>query len=480
MPDAVKNQSAWFAPSPLAYQRRVSREVRIGNKFVGAQHPILVQSMATTETMDTEATVAQCLRMAAVGCELLRITAPTPKHAANLKNIRAALNAKGCDLPIVADNHYMPEAAMEAALHVEKVRVNPGNFADSKRFAVAEYSDAEYFEELERIEERFTPLVRRCKDLGRAMRVGTNHGSLSDRIMNRYGDSPLGMVESALEFLRIARKNAYHDIILSMKSSNPKVMIQAYRLLVLRMDQEGMDYPLHLGVTEAGDGEDGRIKSAVGIASLLEDGIGDTVRVSLTEDPELEMPFAYRLANRYPENPSRSRLFEGVDAAGLGASWIAGHPITEYKARESRACALGPFSIDRTKTVRVITAAPHKPSDWERNWRAFIDYRFGAGQNDIHPEAYLFSIKDAADIEGLKKFAAQAKPAGLAVLARFDLSEAWGLAADCPWGHDCPAPAPGRPKCCHSPETVSADARHRRPRPVPDAGIFPSPGSPAL
>jgi len=429
MSDAVKNKLSWFAPSPLFYQRRIAREVRIGNKLVGGRHPILVQSMATTETMDTEATVAQCLRMAKVGCELLRITAPTPKHAANLKNIRAALNAAGCDLPIVADIHFMPEAAMEAALHVEKVRVNPGNFADTKRFAVAEYSDQDYREELERIEERFTPLVKRCKDLGRAMRVGTNHGSLSDRIMNRYGDSALGMVESALEFLRIARKNDYHDILLSMKSSNPKVMIQAYRLLVQRMDEEGMDYPLHLGVTEAGDGEDGRVKSAVGIATLLEDGIGDTVRVSLTEDPEFEMPVAYRLANRYPGNPSRSNLFEGVDKESLGKIWIQDHPITEYRPRESRPCAMGPFSIDRKTTVRVITAAPHKPSDWERNWRSYIDYRFGTGQNDIHPEAYLFSIKEAADLEGLAKFHAQAKPAQLAVVARFDLSEAWDLGA---------------------------------------------------
>jgi (E)-4-hydroxy-3-methylbut-2-enyl-diphosphate synthase len=421
---------AWFAESPLFYRRRKSREVKIGNKWVGGSHPILVQSMATTDTMDTGATVAQCLRMAAVGCELLRITAPTPKHSANLKNIRQALNRAGCDLPIVADIHFMPEAAMEAALHVEKVRVNPGNYADTKRFAVKDYSDEAYADELRRIEERFSPLARRCKELGRAMRVGTNHGSLSDRIMNRFGDTPLGMVESALEFLRIARGLDYHDIILSMKSSNPKVMIQAYRLLVMRMDEEGMDYPLHLGVTEAGDGEDGRIKSAVGIASLLEDGIGDTVRVSLTEDPELEMPVAYRIANRYPEAPSRGSLFEGVDAGRLGAAWISGHAITEFQARQSRPCALGPFSIDRSKTVRVISAAPHKASDWERNWRSYIDYRFGSGDNDISPEAFLFSVKDADDLQGLKKFHAQAAPAKLAVLARFDLADAWAMAPE--------------------------------------------------
>jgi (E)-4-hydroxy-3-methylbut-2-enyl-diphosphate synthase len=428
----MKTKSRWFAPSALAYQRRLTREVRVGNKFIGGAHPILVQSMCTTETMDTEATVEQSLRMAKFGCELIRITAPTPKHAANLKNIRAALNAKGCQLPIVADIHFMPDAAMEAALHVEKVRINPGNFADTKRFAVAEYSDADYREELERIEERFAPLVRRCKELGRALRVGTNHGSLSDRIMNRYGDTPLGMVESALEFLRIARKHEYHDIVLSMKSSNPKVMIQAYRLLVERMDEEGMDYPLHLGVTEAGDGEDGRIKSAVGIAALLEDGIGDTVRVSLTEDPEFEMPVAYRLANRYPANPSRSRLYSSADELALGSAWMLQHPSTQYVRRAGGECKLGEFNLHDKALVRVFTHAPHKASQWEKNWRYFVDYRFGTGDSLIHPEIMLFSVRDADDVEGVKNFMGQSKAAKLPCVARFDLSDAWELSPGCP------------------------------------------------
>lgn len=432
MSDTIKNKPVWFAPSPFSYRRRPTREVRVGNKFIGGGHPILVQSMCTTETMDTEATVAQSLRMANAGCELIRITAPTPKHAANLKNIRAALNAKGCFIPIAADIHFMPEAAMEAALHVEKIRVNPGNFSDTKRFMVAQYSDIEYQDELDRIEERFTPLVKRCKALGRAMRVGTNHGSLSDRIMNRYGDTPLGMVESALEFLRIARKIDYHDLVLSMKSSNPKVMIQAYRLLVERMDEEGMDYPLHLGVTEAGEGEDGRIKSAVGIATLLEDGIGDTVRVSLTEDPEFEMPVAYRVANRYPENPSCSRLFEGVDSEALGISWISSHPSVRYRRRSSDECKLGKFNLHDKSLIRVFSHAPHKASEWEHNWRYFADYRFGKGDSLIHPEIMMFGVRDVADVEGIKNFMKQSVAAKLPVVVRFDLADAWNLAAKCP------------------------------------------------
>src|ERR1700677_2209082 len=230
--------------SPLAYARRKTRVVPVGDRFIGGEHPILVQSMCTTDTPDTEATVAQNPRMVAAGCELVRITAQTPRHAANLQAIREALWAKGCRTPIVADIHFMPEAAMVAALHVEKVRINPGNFADTKRFAVKEYSDQQYDDEIKRIEERFTPLVLRCKELGRAMRIGTNHGSLSDRIMNRYGDTPRGMVESALEFLRIGRSLDYHAMVLSMKSSNPKVMVQAYRMLARAMDAEDMEYPL--------------------------------------------------------------------------------------------------------------------------------------------------------------------------------------------------------------------------------------------
>ena len=287
-----------FCPDLFSYRRRHSREVMVGKVGVGGDNPIRVQSMLTCDTMDTDACIRQTLDLVAVGCEIVRITAPTVKDAANLQHIVAGLRAQGCDVPIVADIHFKPEAAMEAAKWVEKVRVNPGNYADSKKFKIVEYTDEQYAAELGRIRERFSPLVRFCQERRVALRIGTNHGSLSDRIMNRYGDTPLGMVESALEFARIARDLGHHDFIFSMKASNPKVMIEAYRLLVARLDELGPDwnYPIHLGVTEAGDGEDGRIKSAIGIGSLLHDGIGDTIRVSLTEDSVHEIPVAQRLA----------------------------------------------------------------------------------------------------------------------------------------------------------------------------------------
>ncbi|MBV9897722.1 MAG: (E)-4-hydroxy-3-methylbut-2-enyl-diphosphate synthase [Chloroflexi bacterium] len=289
-----------YTASRFAYTRRKSREVQIGAVAVGGNQPIRVQSMTTTRTQDVEGTLAQTIRLVEAGCEIVRITAPTTADAKAIGEIKRRLRGKGINVPLVADIHFSPAAAMEAAEHVEKVRVNPGNFADQKFFRVREYSDEDYAAEIERIEERFAPLVVKCKERGVAMRIGSNHGSLSDRIMNRYGDTPAGMVESALEFVRIARKHDYHEIVLSMKASNPKVMIQAYRLLVARMDEEGMDpYPLHLGVTEAGLGEDGRIKSAVGIGALLDDGLGDTVRVSLTEEPEAEVPVAQRLVAPY-------------------------------------------------------------------------------------------------------------------------------------------------------------------------------------
>jgi (E)-4-hydroxy-3-methylbut-2-enyl-diphosphate synthase len=312
-------------PSLYRFQRRATRVVQAGNVAIGGENPVRVQSMITCDTMDTEASIQQTLDLVAVGCEIVRITAPTVKDAANLQHIVAGLRARGCDVPIVADIHFKPEAAMEAAKWVEKVRINPGNYADSKKFAVKEYTDDQYAAELERIRERFSPLVKFCKEHGRALRIGTNHGSLSDRIMNRYGDTPLGMVESALEFARIAREHDYHNFVFSMKSSNPKVMIEAYRLLVARLqeldverwtldvgrlpkaaekrppsnaaDANSWAYPIHLGVTEAGDGEDGRIKSAIGIGSLLNDGIGDTIRVSLTEDSVHEIPVAMALVN---------------------------------------------------------------------------------------------------------------------------------------------------------------------------------------
>ena len=305
--------------SPFSRRRRQTREVVIGDPrnggvIVGGDHPIVVQSMITCDTMDTAECVKQTLELVAVGCQLVRITAPTVKDAANLRNIVEELRQRGCQVPIVADIHFKPEAALEAVKWVEVVRVNPGNYADSKKFATKEYTDDQYTAELKRIEEKFTPLVLECRRLNRALRIGTNHGSLSDRIMNRYGDTPLGMVESALEFAQICRRHGFHNFKFSMKSSNPKVMIECYRLLVARLDQEGSDwnYPIHLGVTEAGEGEDGRIKSAIGIGSLLCDGLGDTIRVSLTEDSPREIEVCRDLLAQIPvltvEAPERGSV----------------------------------------------------------------------------------------------------------------------------------------------------------------------------
>jgi (E)-4-hydroxy-3-methylbut-2-enyl-diphosphate synthase len=294
-----------YCESLTRYKRLKTLEVKIGDLLLGNGHPIRVQTMTTTDTMDTLATVEQTIRCIEAGAELVRITAPSKKEAENLLEIKKELRRRGYAVPLVADIHFTPNAAEIAARIVEKVRVNPGNYVDKKKFELIEYSDADYAEEIERIRERFTPLVKICKEYGTAMRIGTNHGSLSDRIMSRYGDTPMGMVESAMEFLRIARAESYHNIVLSMKSSNPQVMVQAYRLLVQTMQQEfGNSYPLHLGVTEAGDGEDGRIKSAIGIGTLLEDGIGDTIRVSLTEDPEFEIPVCRDLVKRYQTQPA--------------------------------------------------------------------------------------------------------------------------------------------------------------------------------
>src|SRR5271156_4571918 len=296
-----------FCESPFFYHRRKTREVIIGNPknggvIIGGDHPVVKQSMLTCDTMDTTLCVRQTLELVAVGCQLVRITAPTVKDAANLQHIVAELHKLGCHVPIVADIHFKPEAAMEAVKWVEVVRVNPGNYADSKKFAVKEYNDEQYAAELKRIEDKFTPLVVEAKKLRRCLRIGTNHGSLSDRIMNRYGDTPLGMVESALEFARICRQHDFHNFKFSMKSSNPKVMIECYRLLVTRLNKEGSDwnYPIHLGVTEAGEGEDGRIKSAIGIGSLLCDGLGDTIRVSLTEDSPREIEVCTDLLAQIP------------------------------------------------------------------------------------------------------------------------------------------------------------------------------------
>ena len=297
-----------YCNSLTQYSRYKTREVNVGSIPLGGNNPIRIQSMTTTDTMDTIATVEQTIRMVDAGCEYVRITAPSKLEAQNLANIKKELQNRGYNVPLIADIHFTPNAAEIAARIVEKVRVNPGNYADRKKFENIEYTEGAYEAELERIRNKFSPLVKICKEYGTAMRIGTNHGSLSDRIMSRYGDTPLGMVESALEFVRICEDLNYHEIILSMKASNPQVMVQAYRLLINKMEEEGMNYPLHLGVTEAGGGEDGRVKSALGIGSLLEDGIGDTVRVSLTEDPEFEAPVAIDLVNRYKERASHESI----------------------------------------------------------------------------------------------------------------------------------------------------------------------------
>jgi (E)-4-hydroxy-3-methylbut-2-enyl-diphosphate synthase len=330
----VGSSSKIYCPSLTHYQRRKTIEVKIGDVPLGGNNPIRVQSMTTADTMDTAKTVAECIRLIEAGSEYIRITAPSVKEAENLKNIKNELRKMGYAVPLIADIHFTPNAAELAARIVEKVRINPGNYADRKRFEVIDYTESEYQAELERIREKFIPLIKICKEYGTAMRIGTNHGSLSDRIMSRYGDNPLGMVESALEFLRIAEEENFYNIVLSMKSSNPQVMVQAYRLLVQRLDEEGLKpYPLHLGVTEAGDGEDGRVKSAVGIGTLLEDGLGDTVRVSLTEDPEYEIPVAKKLVNRYIQRAEKAL------------------PIPEIQLENY---PINPFSYTRRETKEVF------------------------------------------------------------------------------------------------------------------------------
>lgn len=334
-----------YCNSLTSYSRFLTREVKIGDLLLGGQNPIRVQSMTTTDTMDTKATVEQSIRMIKAGCELVRITAPSLNEAKNLEIIKKELVARGYNTPICADIHFTPNAAEWAARVVEKVRVNPGNYADKKKFETIDYTDAGYEAELERIRNRFTPLVKLCKEYGTAMRIGTNHGSLSDRILSRYGDTPLGMVESALEFLRICEENNYHNIVLSMKASNTQVMVQAYRLLVAKMIETNRNYPLHLGVTEAGDGEDGRIKSAVGIGTLLEDGLGDTIRVSLTEEPEFEIPVAKILADRYTQRKNSVSIPE----LRTSNNDLPYHPF-DYERRNSKEV----INIGKQNVPRVI------------------------------------------------------------------------------------------------------------------------------
>jgi len=400
-----------YCPNLLAYSRRETREVMVGNVGVGGKNPVRVQSMITSDTRDTPACVAEVLALAEVGCEIFRITAQTKVYAANLENIAREVRAAGCNVPLVADIHFKPDAAMEAAKWVDKIRVNPGNYADKKKFEIREYSDDQYEAELERIREQFTPLVLLCKDLGRAMRIGTNHGSLSDRIMNRYGDTPLGMCESALEFARIARDNAYHNFVFSMKASNPKVMIEAYRLLVARLAAEGPDwnYPIHLGVTEAGDGEDGRIKSAIGIGSLLADGIGDTVRVSLTEDAVHEIPVAREMV--------KLKMAEGGETSFPAPSY---DPFS-YERRSSSPLTIQGHELGGDKPVRVFTtqerwnALAHKIAGmgdykpeiiYEKSGTVEIDPRDDSAVSSLNSETdpRLITVADGIEMEPIHAF----------------------------------------------------------------------------
>jgi (E)-4-hydroxy-3-methylbut-2-enyl-diphosphate synthase len=399
-------------PPPFYPERRRSRAVRVGSTGIGGENPVRVQSMLTCDTMDTEACVRDSIALADVGCEIVRITAPTVKDARNLEPIRDALRARGCNVPLVADIHFKPEAALESAKWVEKVRVNPGNYADSKKFAVREYTDGQYAEEIERIREKFAPLVKLCQERGVSMRIGTNHGSLSDRIMNRYGDTPLGMVESALEFARIAREMNYHDFVFSMKASNPKVMIAAYRLLVSRLAAEGPDwnYPIHLGVTEAGDGEDGRIKSAVGIGSLLADGIGDTIRVSLTEDSVHEIPVAKELV----------ALFAGNCEGWTGGEKLSFDPFS-YTRRASAKLTINGIPLGSDEVPRVVVtrkhfdAVAHKLSAlgdfqpelvYEDLPIVEIDPRNASEVAELNarPQACLVTVKDGLDLPVIAAF----------------------------------------------------------------------------
>lgn len=375
-----------YCANPFVRQRRATREVNVGSVGVGGANPIRIQTMLTSDTMDTDACVREAIPILEAGCEILRLTAPSVAAARKLRDFVAEIRKRGFQTPIVADVHFLPEAAMEAALWVEKVRINPGNYADRKKFVVRSYTDAEYEQELRRVEEAFTPLVLRLKERGRALRLGVNHGSLSDRITNRYGDTPLGMVESALEFVRICRKHDYHDLILSMKSSNVKVMIQAYRLLVARLNEEGPDwnYPLHLGVTEAGEGEDGRIKSAIGIGALLQDGLGDTIRVSLTEDSIHELPVCRKLVDwasrpfhsvvvrdvvecrnpfAYERRPSRQLQVGGVTVGGSNLIRVCAQDGGEFSPDAPEILEVDPLAMPdlRGQSVRLLTVRDDVP-----------------------------------------------------------------------------------------------------------------------
>ena len=432
-----------YCDSRYQAKRRVSREMNVGGVGVGGSNPIRIQSMTTTNTQDVDATVAQTLALAEAGCEIVRITAPNKKAAEALGEISKKVRAAKCEVPLVADIHFLPSAAMEAAKHVEKVRINPGNYADKKKFAVLEYSDAAYEEELERLHETFSPIVLRCREYGRAMRIGTNHGSLSDRIMNRYGDSPLGMVESALEFIRIAESHNFQDICLSMKASNPKVMIEAYRLAVARMSQEGMNYPLHLGVTEAGDGEDARVKSAIGIGTLLYDGLGDTIRVSLTEDPIYEVPVARDLADK-------AMALWNQATPGLTDTGDSIDPF-DFRRRESRVIELGPNCAIGGEAVPAVIVKAHASiketasiiQNVCRTQTKFKDSQIEGLQLELHSveeldafksvhealhsvvQCFVLELGDAIDLSDLEGFDWPDGLAGITLLQKVDQSDSF-------------------------------------------------------
>ncbi|MAT56525.1 MAG: 4-hydroxy-3-methylbut-2-en-1-yl diphosphate synthase [Ignavibacteriae bacterium] len=416
MIDTIKK----YCDSLTKYSRFKTREVYIGDIPLGGNNPIRIQSMTTTDTMDTIGTVEQSIKMIESGCEYIRITAPSIKEAQNLENIKTELRNRGYKAPLIADIHFTPNAAELAARIVEKVRVNPGNYADKKKFQQIEYTDADYNAELERIRKKFTPLVKICKEYGTAMRIGTNHGSLSDRIMSRYGDTPLGMVESALEFLRICEDLDYHNIVLSMKASNTQVMVQAYRLLVQKMVEEGMNYPLHLGVTEAGDGEDGRIKSAVGIGTLLEDGLGDTIRVSLTEPPEFEAPVAISLADRYksrlphkeipeidesPVNPFEFNLRETFEVTNIGGSNVpvvvadfSNFKVTDYKDFQSIGYNYSPeldkWNLKETTPDLIYLGKNYLPFEIPNSLKGIYDYEIWKSLEDKTKGFPLFGVDE--------------------------------------------------------------------------------------
>ncbi len=405
-----------YCPSRHRTVRRLTRVVNVGGIGVGGNNPIRVQSMTTSDTEDVAATVAQAIRLAEAGSELIRITAPNKAAAAALKDIRKQFRAAGFTQPLVADIHFLPSAAMEAVEHVEKIRVNPGNYADKKKFAVLEYTDAAYAEELERLHEAFSPLVLRAKALGRSLRIGTNHGSLSDRIMNRYGDSPHGMVESALEFIRIAESHGFKDMVLSMKSSNPKVMVEAYRLAAARMTELGMDYPLHLGVTEAGEGEDARIKSAIGIGSLLADGLGDTIRVSLTEDPWHEIPVCKEIVRRA----------EALAALGTASSVaLPADPADPFAftRRATETIELSPKCLAGAGEVpRVVVRSLAGLADWQAAAKELLDAH--AAQREVRAEGLLVRLDEPAHAAGLRSLRKALGPSVPALFVETSLAPA--------------------------------------------------------